>query len=224
MAALTVFDVIVILLVALLAFAGLARGFVGEIVSLLAWVAGIIAVRLFYTPAKAMMTQLTGTEAGGAVAALAALFIGGFLIVRIIGGPLSARTKGSIIGPIDRLLGMGFGAAKGVLAAALLFLGANLVFDTIDPGEPSPPWLAEARTAPTLAMISKALVDFVGEHSRIAPDSAGIGAGVRAGETMEDMGRALGGQQSSDGYAPGQREALDKLLDKQEEREPSTPI
>jgi membrane protein required for colicin V production len=224
MAALTVFDVVVILLVGLLAFAGLARGFVGEIVSLLAWVAGIIAVRLFYTPTKAMMTQLTGTEAGGAVAALAALFIGGFLIVRIIGGPLSARTKGSIIGPIDRLLGMGFGAAKGVLAAALLFLGANLVFDTIDPGEPSPPWLAEARTAPTLAMISKALVDFVGEHGRIAPDSASIGPGGHGGGSVGEMGNPIGGEQSSDGYAPGQREALDKLLDSQEKREPSTPI
>jgi membrane protein required for colicin V production len=224
MAALTVFDVIVILLVGLLAFAGLARGFVGEIFSLLAWVAGIIAVRLFYTPAKALMTQLTGTEAGGAVAALAVLFIGGFLLVRIIGGPLSARTKGSIIGPVDRLLGLGFGAAKGVLAAALLFLGANLVFDTIDPGEPSPPWLAEARTAPTLAMISKALVDFVGEHGRIAPDSAGLGPGLRAGETMEEMGRAISGDEGSDGYAPGQREALDKLLDAQEKREPSTAI
>jgi membrane protein required for colicin V production len=224
MAALTVFDVIVILLVALLGFAGLARGFVGEIVSLFAWVAGIIAVRLFYTPAKAMMTQLTGTEAGGAVAALAVLFIGGFLIVRIIGGPLSARTKGSIIGPIDRLLGLGFGAAKGVLAAALLFIGANLVFDTIDPGEPSPPWLAEARTAPTLAMISKALVDFVGEHGRIAPDSAGLDPGVHGNGPGGGTGNAVEGDPGNDGYAPGQREALDRLLNAQEEREPSTPI
>lgn len=224
MAGLTVFDVVVLLLVGLLALGGLARGFVGEIVSLLAWLAGIVAVRLFYTPVKAFLAQLTGTEAGGAIAALVVLFIGGFLIVRTLGGQLSAGTKGSIIGPIDRLLGLGFGAAKGVLAAALLFLAANLVFDTIDPGEGSPEWLAEARTAPTLAMISKALVDFVGEHGRIAPDSAGIGSGLNAGKTMEDMSRALGGGNPHGGYAPGQREALDKLLDKQEEREPSTPI
>jgi membrane protein required for colicin V production len=224
MAELTAFDVVVGILVTLLAFGGLARGFVGEIVSLLAWVAGIVVVRLFYTPAKALAATLTGTEAGGAILALVVLFLAGFLAVRIVGDKISAGTKSSLVGPIDRLLGLGFGAAKGVLAAALLFLGANLVFDTVDPGEPSPPWLAEARTAPTLAMISKALVDFVGEHGRIAPDSAGIGPGVRAGQTMEEMGGAIGGDQSSDGYAPGQREALDKLLNAQEEREPSTPI
>ena len=68
MAGLTAFDVVVGLLVGLLALGGLARGFVGEIVSLLAWVAGIVAVRLFYTPAKALLAHLTGTEAGGAIA------------------------------------------------------------------------------------------------------------------------------------------------------------
>lgn len=219
MAGLTVFDVVVVLLVGLLALGGLARGFVGEIVSLLAWVAGIVAVRLFYTPAKAFAANLTGTEAGGAIAALVVLFLAGFLTVRIIGDKLSAGTKSSLIGPIDRVLGLGFGAAKGVLAAALIFVVANMIFDTIDPGEPSPEWLAKARTAPTLAMISRTLVDFVGEHARVAPDSAALDAARRAG-----MPRDSNHGMDDDGYAPGQREALDKLLDRQEKAEPSTPI
>lgn len=219
MAELTAFDVVVGILVILLAFGGLARGFVGEIVSLLAWVAGIIAVRLFYTPAKALAATLTGTEAGGAILALVVLFLAGFLLVRIIGDRISAGTKSSLVGPIDRVLGLGFGAAKGVLAAALIFLMTNLVFDTIDPGEPSPEWLAKARTAPTLAMISKTLVDFVGEHARIAPDSAALDAARNAG-----MPRDSDHGYDEDGYAPGQREALDKLLDAQEKREPSTSI
>ncbi len=219
MAELTAFDVVVGILVVLLAFGGLARGFVGEIVSLLAWVAGIFAVRLFYTPAKALAANLTGTEAGGAILALVVLFLAGFLLVRIIGDKLSAGTKSSLIGPIDRVLGLGFGAAKGVLAAALIFLMTNLVFDTIDPGEPSPEWLAKARTAPTLAMISKTLVDFVGEHARIAPDSAALDAARNAG-----MPRDSNHGVDDDGYAPGQREALDKLLDSQEKAQPSTPI
>ena len=38
----------------------------GTVLSLLlAWVAGILLVRLFYTPAKALAANLTGTEAGG---------------------------------------------------------------------------------------------------------------------------------------------------------------
>jgi membrane protein required for colicin V production len=206
--ALTSFDVVVLILVSLAALAGLARGFVGEIVSLIAWVAGIAAVRFFHTPAKAIAVQWTGTEAGGAILAVVVLFLGAFIAVRVVGGMVSNTTKASVIGPVDRSLGLGFGAAKGVLAAALLFLLANLTFDTIDPGEPSPEWLAKARTAPTLAMVSKALTDFVEVQRRVEPDSAAV-------KSADDNG---------DGYAPGQRSALDKLLDAQEKREPSTAI
>ena len=211
MAALTAFDIVVGIIVVLAALAGLARGFVGELVSLLAWVAGIVAVRFFYTPVKGFTAKLTGTESGGAILALVAVVLVAFIVVRIIGGKLSAGTKASIIGPIDRVLGLGFGAAKGVLGAALLFLLVNLTFDTVDPGEPSPDWITTARTAPTLAMVSKALVDFVEERRRIAPDTAAADD-PHAGVTMPD------------GYAPTERSALDKLLDDQEKTSPATPI
>ena len=214
MAALTAFDVVVLLLVALAAIAGLMRGFIGEIVSLIAWVAGIAAVRLFYTPAKTLATGLTGTEAGGAILALVGLFLGGFLAVRIAGGRLSAGARASIIGPLDRALGLGFGAAKGVLGAALLFLLLNLVFDTIDPGEPGPDWLAGARTAPTLAMVSKAMVDFVEERRRVPHDVAEADGDTAGNAPGED----------GTGYDAQQRGALDRLLDDEEKARPSTPI
>ncbi len=213
MAALTAFDVVVLILVGLGALGGLARGFVGEVVSLLAWAAGIFAVRMFYTPAKDIAAKLTGTAQGGAILALVVLFLGAFLLVRIIGGRLSQGTKASLIGPVDRLLGLGFGAAKGVLGAALLFLLANLTFDTIDPGLPSPEWLRNARTAPTLAMVSKTMVDFVEQRRRIPHDSADA-----------TPPRDPAAPHPGEGYDRDQRSALDKLLDKQEKASPSTPI
>jgi membrane protein required for colicin V production len=219
MNALTAFDIVVSLIVVLAALAGLARGFVGEIVSLLAWVAGIVAVRFFYTPVKAIAERYTGTESGSAILALVVIFLGAFILVRIVGGKLSAGTKASIIGPIDRVLGLGFGAVKGVLGAALLFLLINLAFDTIDPGEPSPDWIASARTAPTLAMVSKALVDFVEEHRRVAPDSA------ENADPYNGLGIPPARNDSAgDGYDRQERSALDKLLDEQEKKAPSTAI
>jgi membrane protein required for colicin V production len=210
---LTAFDIIVLIIVVLAALGGLARGFVGEIVSLLAWVAGIVAVRFLYTPGKIMAARFTGTEAGGAILALVVIFLGAFILVRVIGGQISSGTKASVVGPIDRLLGLGFGAGKGVLGAALLFLLVTMIFDTIDRGEARPEWLAKARTAPTLAMVSKTLVDFVEERRRVAPDTAD----AKPGETRApDAGHG--------GYAPADRSALDKLLDQQEKASPSTPI
>ena len=204
---LTAFDIVVLLIVVLAALAGLARGFVGEISSLFAWVAGVFAVRLFYTPAKLFAVRFVTSEASAAVLAFAGLFLLAFIVVRTIGNGLSRSTKASLIGPVDRLLGLGFGAAKGVLAAALLFLLANLVFETIDPGQSTPEWLADARTAPTLAMVSRTMVDFIEERRRIAPDSAQIRHKGKAG-----------------GYGQHDRKALDALLDAQEKREPGTAI
>ncbi len=211
MAALTAFDIVVVLIVVLAALAGLARGFVGEVVSLLAWVAGIVAVRFFYTPGKLIAAKLTGTAAGGAIMAFVVIFLIAFLVVRIVGGSVSRGTKASLIGPIDRVLGLGFGAAKGVLGAALLFLLANLTFDTIDPGQPTPEWLRRARTAPTLAMVSRQLVDFVEERRRVAPDSA-------TNDTPHKP------HHSDKGYDSGQRSALDRLLDNAEKAAPATKI
>jgi membrane protein required for colicin V production len=208
---LTAFDIVAILLVGLAAIAGLARGFVGEVVSLLAWVAGIAAVRFGFDMAKPYAMRFTGDESGAAILTFVGLFLGAFIAVRLLGGPISRGTKGSIIGPIDRLLGLGFGATKGVLAAALLFLLINLTFDTIDPGEPSPEWITKAKTAPTMAMISQALVDFVEERRRL--DAATAKADPHQGIEADE-----------DGYAPGQRSALDKLLERQEKTEPSTAI
>ena len=207
MAQLTSFDVVVGIIVVIAALAGLARGFVGEIVSLLAWAAGFFAVRYLYTPGKAIAYRLVGSEAGGAILALVVIFLVAFMLVRVLGGQLSRGAKASVVGPIDRLLGLGFGATKGVLGAALLFLLTNLTFETIDPGLPSPDWITKARTAPTLAMVSKQLVDFVAEHRRVAPDAAGA---------VPHGGR--------EGYDQQQRSELDKLLDKQEKASPSTPI
>jgi membrane protein required for colicin V production len=216
---LTAFDIIVLLLVALAALAGLARGFVGELASLLAWVAGVFAVRLFYTPAKVLAAGFVSSDAAAAVLAFAVLFLVAFITVRLIGNGLSRTTKASLIGPIDRLLGLGFGAAKGVLAAVLLFLLANLVFETVDPGQPSPEWLARARTAPTLAMVAHTMVDFVEERRRVAPDIAAVPDAAAA-----TVDAAPDDAAPREGYDGRQRRALDALLDAQQKRAPGTTI
>ncbi len=164
MANLTAFDVVVLLLMALGGLAGLSRGFVAEVLSLLAWVAGFAAVRYFYTPGKAIAVRLTGTDAGGAVLAFAVLFFAGFILVQMLAGSAGRRTRNSVLGPFDRLLGLGFGGLKGLLAASVLYLAGTMVFDVVDPGEPRPTWLEARRTAPLVETASKAMVDFVDER------------------------------------------------------------
>lgn len=164
MATLSAFDVIVLLLIGFGAIAGLARGFVVEVMSLLAWVAAIFAVRYFYAPAKVFAERLTGTEAGGAVLAFAFIFIVTFMVVRGIGQSIGQRTRNSAVGPLDRLLGLGFGGLKGLLAASVVFLLGTMVFDVLDPGRGRPSWLSTHRTTALVEVTTKAMVDFVDER------------------------------------------------------------
>ncbi len=159
---LTALDMIVLLLVGGGLLLGLMRGFITEILSLGAWVAAIVALKLLHDPATGALTGMVGTRAGAAVLAFALIFgivfIGGKLVARRIGG----RTKSSVIGPIDRVLGGGFGALKGLIGATLLYLAANLVYDTIyGRTAERPEWMAKSRTYPLLHASGRAIVDFV---------------------------------------------------------------
>src|SRR3546814_18229825 len=91
----------------------------------MAWVAAVMALRLFYTPASAWAAEAPGTEAGGAVLAFAGLFFGAFIVFRIIANQLGSRTRQSVVGPLHRLLGGGFGALTGLIGTGLLFLPDN---------------------------------------------------------------------------------------------------
>jgi membrane protein required for colicin V production len=159
---LTALDMLVLLLVGGGLVLGFLRGFITEVLSLLAWVAAIVALKLLHDPVTGALTGVVGTYAGAAVLAFALVFgivfIGGKLVARQIGG----RTKSSVVGPIDRFLGGGFGALKGLIGATLLYLGANLVYDTIyGRTAERPDWMANSRTYPLLHASGRAIVDFV---------------------------------------------------------------
>jgi membrane protein required for colicin V production len=165
----TALDVIVLLLVGWNLVRGAMKGFVGEVLSLAAWIVAIVFLKLLHTPATNALEAAVGTRSGAAVLAFALVFglvfMAGKLVARQVGGGV----RRSVIGPIDRMLGAGFGALKGIILATLLYLGANLVYDTIWGAQSErPAWMANSRTYPLLYASGRAIVDFV-EWRRGAP-------------------------------------------------------
>ena len=167
---LTALDIVVLLLVGGGLALGLLRGFVTEVLSLGAWVAAILALKLLHEPSTGALTGIVGTRAGAAVLAFALIFGVVFIAGKIVARRIGGKTKSSIIGPFDRVLGGGFGALKGLIGATLLFLGINLVYDTIyGRTAPRPQWMAESRTYPLLHASGRAIVDFVEARRGRAP-------------------------------------------------------
>jgi membrane protein required for colicin V production len=170
----TALDIIVLVLVGGGTLLGARRGFVGEILSLAAWIVAIVALRLLHTPATNLLEGPIGTRAGAAVAAFFLVFgivlLAGKLVARQVGGGV----RRSVIGPIDRVLGAGFGALKGLIGATLLYLAANLVYDTVyGRASTRPEWMSTSRTYPLLYASGRAILDFV-EWRRGGPPASSV--------------------------------------------------
>ena len=60
----TALDIIALLLMGGAGILGLQRGFVTESLSLIAWVAALVAVRIFHAPVRAILEGTVGTWGG----------------------------------------------------------------------------------------------------------------------------------------------------------------
>lgn len=169
----TGFDIFVLILMGGAAVLGFLRGFVQEALSLLVWILVVIGVRALHTPVADRLIDPVGSESGASVLAFASIVIVIYALGRWIARSIGARSRKSVLGPVDRVLGFGFGMIKALIGATLLYLLVILVYDTIyGADEPRPEWLAESRTYPLLNASGKSMVDFVQERQALADDEA----------------------------------------------------
>lgn len=134
-------DLVFIGIIAVSVVISLIRGFVREVVSVLVWVAAIWAAVTFAQPLAEMLAAWVDSPTIRMVAAFAAVFI----LVLIVGGVIN-YFAGQMVGRTglsgtDRVLGLLFGGARGLLIVALLVLVAGLT------AIPRESWWVESRIA-----------------------------------------------------------------------------
>ena len=171
----TALDVFVCLLLLGGAAIGFVRGFVHEVISLLAWVVAIAMLKLFHSQLwSGIENTFHSSPAAAAVIAFAILFVPSFVLVKLLARSLGGKTRRhAVLGPVDRALGGGFGALKGLLGATLFFLLANLATDMVyGPQADRPEWMTRSRTFPLLNASGRAIVDWV-EARRIKANKVG---------------------------------------------------
>jgi len=162
MGALTALDVTVLLFVGGGLLLGFMRGFVTEVLSLLAWVVAIAALKFLHAPLTDFLANMVGSWGGGAVLAFALIFITAFAGTKLLARRIGGAARNSIIGPFDRVLGAGFGVLKGLIGITLLYLLFNLAYDSaLGSTAKRPVWMADSRTYPLLNASSRAIVDFI---------------------------------------------------------------
>jgi membrane protein required for colicin V production len=175
----TALDVLVLFIVGGAMVFGAMRGFVHELLALGAWVAAIAMLKLLHTPVTGLLESPMGNWPAAAVLAFILVFGLVFIAGKVVAHRVGGATRRSIVGPLDRVLGAGFGALKGLIGATLLYLAVNLVYDVWNGRTAArPAWIADSRTYPLLNASGRAIVDFVewrrgGAEEEAAENSVG---------------------------------------------------
>jgi len=150
-------DIIITVVFLVFAVLGLMRGLIAEVFSLLTWVVALFIGSHYGGLARPYVDSfVTNTKYQGLVSCVL-VGVATFIIVELIGLILGRKINATIFAPINRMLGMLFGAARGAIVVGFFTLLA-LQFGVEDEAV----WKAsKLRTAATTsAELLDSLVDF----------------------------------------------------------------
>lgn len=160
-------DYVIIGVLALSALIGVIRGLIREVVALAVWIAAFAAAWIYHEPVAEQLTPWVSTPSLRLGLAVVLLIFGILILGALVGYLLGLLVDRTGLTGTDRLLGMLFGGARGVvLVAALTFVGGAtpLIED---------PWWDESRLIPYFEQIAETLLGYLPQEViEKLPDSA----------------------------------------------------
>lgn len=146
-----IFDLGVLVIVGMSALLSFFRGFAREILSLGAWViASLVTLYNFQTVAEWIEPQVHNAGVASGLASMGVFFVSLILLNIITGTMVKFIKPGSEVGAIDNIVGLLFGAARGVLIIAVSYFVMTLVLAEKD----YPEYVKQAHTRPYVAKAS----------------------------------------------------------------------
>lgn len=168
------FDIIVLIIVGVAAVGGFLRGLVQEVLSLAAWALAAAAIYYLHTPLTEALYEYLDVEPATSILAFALLLLIPYAAMKVIANNVGEASRNSILGPIDRVLGFGFGVMKGALIMVFAFSVIALGFDSMWGYKGRPVWITTARTYPVIDSASSDLVNIIAERrEKLRQDAEG---------------------------------------------------
>ena len=142
------FDIGVVVFIGLSGLFALARGFVKEVLSIVAWFGASLAALYAFPYLRPLAIKVTPTPGVADAAASLFAFVLALVILSLLTAAVARRVKDSPVSAIDRTLGLLFGLLRGALLACLIYIALSAVLPALGP---LPPWFVQARSRPMLA-------------------------------------------------------------------------
>jgi membrane protein required for colicin V production len=165
----TLVDAVVAVVIVLSAILAYSRGLVREVLAIAGWVAAAVLAFLFAASAEPLIRELPvvgdflrDSCELSRIAAFAAVFAVGLIIMALFTPLFSSLVQRSALGGVDQALGFLFGVARGLLLVAVAFV----VYDRAVAAN-TVPMVDDSRSAAVFAAFQSRL------ESAIPQDSAG---------------------------------------------------
>jgi membrane protein required for colicin V production len=150
-------DLIVIAIVALSALLAFLRGFVREVLGLGAWIAAGFIAHWAFPLIHDRFRHWLGSPEFGDAAALASVFVVAVVLLSFVSASIGGVVRASVLGGMDRTLGLAFGIARGVVLVAFAYIAAGWLVAA----DQWPPPVLEARSLPVIASVATWAAGFV---------------------------------------------------------------
>jgi membrane protein required for colicin V production len=154
-------DIIILVIVGVAAIGGFLRGLVQEVLSLASWIFAALAVHYLHPALTPAISGFLKSYTTTPIFSFVLLLLIPYASMKLIASNISGPSDGAILGPVDRVLGFGFGAVKGALISVFAFSLLVLGFDESWGYTGRPTWITTARTYPAADAFSRDLVPMI---------------------------------------------------------------
>jgi membrane protein required for colicin V production len=202
-------DIGVVLIVLMSGALAFWRGFLKEILSIVAWVGAVVLTLQLLPMARPLARDHISIDILADSVATAALFLVSLVVLSIISSIIASRIRGSGMNTLDRSLGVLFGLLRGVILVSLGYLAIFFLYRDRD----SPENIATAQVTPAIHVCARLLLYIVPEElsagsRRLMSDFDALGA-----PRLSQWGRDTAADSDAEkGYKTGTRKDLDRLI------------
>jgi membrane protein required for colicin V production len=155
----TLLDVALIVVMLVSGLLAMVRGFMREILSIIAWILAAVATLYAYSKLLPLAKQYFNNDIVAAVVVIGGVFLLTLLIVSIVTVRISDMVLDSRVGALDRTLGFLFGLARGLIIVVVAFM----FFNWLVPDKSQPEWVKAAKSRVVLAGTGQWLMSMLPE-------------------------------------------------------------
>jgi membrane protein required for colicin V production len=138
----TLLDIVLIVVMLISGLLAMVRGFMREVLSIIAWVLAAGATLYAYAKLLPFAKQYFNNDIVAAVAVVGGVFLVTLLVVSIVTVRISDMVLDSRVGALDRTLGFLFGLGRGLVIVVVAFL----FFTWLVPDRSQPEWVRSAKS------------------------------------------------------------------------------